>query len=169
MLVRASLVGNARKLLYWLPLLGLQEMQEREKCQIICKLLTMNNLLSEIDKEFDEEFCYQNGIDQMIVRYALCQNPKELREDLQIFIHQAVMQYTNLLDKNGKEIYEGDICKCATYASMSSDEKAPELSYEVYFDQGQWRIGGAALYAWNDKAEIIGNIYENPALLSPNK
>jgi uncharacterized phage protein (TIGR01671 family) len=69
-------------------------------------------------------------------------------------------QYTGLKDKNGKEIYEGDIL-----TSINSN------NIVVYWDEihGRW-IGhdkkhfNEDLYYYNC-GEIIGNIYENPELL----
>jgi uncharacterized phage protein (TIGR01671 family) len=74
-----------------------------------------------------------------------------------------VMQYTGLKDKNGKEIYEGDITK----EEFNSGIK----NCEVVFESGGFFIK-------NEKAEIldnlhwhsnglvvIGNIHENPELL----
>jgi len=70
-----------------------------------------------------------------------------------------VMQFTGLLDKNGKEIYEGDF--------LGEDEKA-----EVKFENGAFRVRGWVIGEWLGKIEmrgkdtsIIGNIYENPELL----
>lgn len=82
------------------------------------------------------------------------------------------MQYTGLKDKNGKEIYEGDIL-LAEYGSHNE-----MLSYfVVQMIDGCW---GAVIYydfpiendcfywryanEFNDH-EVIGNIYENPELL----
>ncbi len=64
-----------------------------------------------------------------------------------------LMQYTGLKDKNGKEIYEGDIIK------KTDKTKSPMLV--------EWR-GGAWGYSnvmWNKYNEILGNIHENPELL----
>lgn len=94
-----------------------------------------------------------NGIDE-----------KHLDDDL------VFMQYTGLKDKNGKEIYEGDI--------LNIGNKYPEDTTDIA--EVKWFRGGMMLklvgrfgyrdIECNDKDcerhEIIGNIYENPELLT---
>ena len=80
-----------------------------------------------------------------------------------------IMQYTGLKDKNGKEIFEGDIIKCYS-------RKNPRLSesvYEVIYHAEGFCCGYIArlkdlagyIELWNDDIEIIGNIHENPELM----
>jgi uncharacterized phage protein (TIGR01671 family) len=78
--------------------------------------------------------------------------------------NMEIMQYTGLKDKNGKEIYEGDII------NLSSWE--PSV-YLVAWDRGAFYMAKKNLEEVGDikyveSGEIIGNIYENPELLTPN-
>jgi len=70
----------------------------------------------------------------------------------------VVMQFTDLKDKNGKEIYEGDIVKQHFYNSMWFDV-IDKVEIDSLF--GVNLRTGIKDCEW----EIIGNIYENPKLL----
>ncbi len=75
----------------------------------------------------------------------------------------VLMQFTGLKDKNGKEIFEGDIVEFIN--SISKGKRIVSID----FRNGQyWLIEmGGALTLLNPAQElkVIGNIYENPELL----
>lgn len=108
----------------------------------------MDNYIDHISWLEDELYCIGDGITYMVSA-----------EDL------VLMQSTGLKDKNGKEIFVGDIIKCTR-----------GCLHEVYIEKeyGGTYCGGMPAvylkglregYAWTEHEEIIGNIYENPELL----
>ena len=78
-----------------------------------------------------------------------------------IFEDIELMQYTGIKNKNGLEIYEGDIIIC---------KYGPEIMMEVkWIDEGFRTLGkynGDNYVGYvKNSAEVVGNIYENPELL----
>jgi uncharacterized phage protein (TIGR01671 family) len=77
--------------------------------------------------------------------------------------HDPVMQYVGLKDKNGKEIYEGDIVK-------QDDGLLSDVRWRINgcdFVLNQFQAVGSYNFGFqiNKGVEVIGNIYENPELL----
>ena len=71
-----------------------------------------------------------------------------------------LMQYTGLHDKNGKEIYEGDILKGTFYGFPMPEY---DYAFQIYWDEKE--KGFMASYFEPSECEVIGNIYDNPELL----
>ena len=69
-----------------------------------------------------------------------------------------IMQFTGLFDKNGREIYEGDVVR-----------EEHNSRYEVVFEEGRFQKKcNSGLYVLQNThyQEILGNIYQNPELIN---
>jgi len=72
-----------------------------------------------------------------------------------------LMQYTGLKDKNGKEIYEGDILSIPPDKYGDEERNVVEYGLGIYLLEEH----GLHLNDWNERGEVIGNIWENKELL----
>lgn len=80
-----------------------------------------------------------------------------------------LMQSTGLKDKNGVEVFQGDIVRC-TRGCPHEVVWLKEYAGMYVGGMPAWYLSGLNEgYAWTGEEEIIGNIYENPELLEEEK
>lgn len=136
-------------------------------------LQTLSGLVTKMYPETKPKMIYGTGI--FFDRYNtwLCSNDsyKCMAEGMEMHIIQkeTLGQYTGLKDKNGKKIYEGDICIVSLkFFDIKKDKSI------VIFKDGQFvfQYGCTDEYvksynAWDvNSIEMIGNIYENHELIN---
>ena len=98
--------------------------------------------------------------DEQIIK-ATYKNGNVVKEDLKNYV---LMQSTGLKDKNGKEIFEGDVVK------MAKNVYSEPTYYEVVIHRGgayrlESKQHGCELWLRYTDCEIAGDIYKNPELL----
>ncbi len=87
-------------------------------------------------------------------------------------IPKTIGQYTGLTDKNGKKIFEGDICEVTTFTYEGEDI---QLLGEVCFKHCSFvfqdlkhpdiEVLFLSVCDFDTDVEVIGNIYDNPELI----
>lgn len=105
-------------------------------------------------------------------------NFKSDREDEMVGVspflqpHIKIMQSTGMRDKNGKEIFEGDIVKPVSFARwIGCVEYLPERAAFIINEHNNdyLRQSSVFLSQFSDGLRVLGNVYENPELLKEER
>ena len=130
-------------------------------------------------------------VPKMVYQSGVYHNGLPILRDFEKYQNIELMQFTGLTDKNGKEIFEGDILQFKYSEESYYRPKGNEFDIiilleneaVVKFNDGAFYLYGIHEKKWQvmlcddtlfpmlgkhqktEKAEIIGNIYENPDLI----
>ena len=83
-----------------------------------------------------------------------------------IDLDATLLQFTGTLDRNGKEIYEGDIIRIVLEATAFPNQGNAEVKWD---GNGWWVFNDNSQKTWykGENVEVIGNVFENPELIEP--
>jgi uncharacterized phage protein (TIGR01671 family) len=90
-----------------------------------------------------------------------CYNILENKDIRYYCNYKSITQYTGVIDRNGVEIYEGDIVNFDK-VEWGGDDNIHVVTWDKTY--GCWCFGGGSISDMEFR-EVIGNIYENPELL----
>ena len=117
-----------------------------------------------------ESIDFKNGFVYYSYHEYTVEGDDHLYGDVIGFEDCVLMQSTGLFDKNGKEIFEGDIVKYKDGCNTFTEEVAYDKNFAVF---GVLDAYVDIIFSFGELAEdidlhsleVIGNIYENPELL----
>lgn len=106
--------------------------------------------------------CCKNKVDESVKQYFILdlKTSDEKVKSIQV-IPETIGQYTGLIDKNGKMIFEGDILSTCFGIGVVKYTKGIFIIVLIEHEKEQH----TTLFSISNNGKIIGNIHDNPELL----
>jgi len=108
---------------------------------------------------------FSSSEEEGLVHYIFCST-----NSAEPIILETIGQFTGLKDKNGIEIYEGDIVELFGWGSQNTSEGKSVIIWDIDingwdFERSNYTEDRYDFIKAIDNCKITGNIYENPKLL----
>ena len=118
----------------------------------------LGRMMSISDMWFNVDSLGEIGLNDSVMNDYITVSPDEIE----------LMQSTGLKDKNGKEIFEGDIVLVldSPYTVFYDNERG---SYRLKPHDDRWNVDYMSNFSHGGNFEVVGNIYENKELLEDCK
>lgn len=121
---------------------------------------------SLIDLDIDSGYCY---IVQPYKKASILPIIFLITDRMKLVDPETLCQFTGLCDKNGKKIWENDICdrkeKYPEVVKMANGDWTLDYSYAIGRDYGNSYCNLGFYVNERKCVEVIGNIFDNPELL----
>ena len=120
-----------------------------------------------MELKFKAQKSHNNETVYFDLKYFLENDDDKMPDGMQ-YVLKNIRQFTGLKDKNGVEIYQGDIVK-----GFKDGKEIEGITDVVVFESAMFQLKNTpsklidfTYELSNKQCEVIGNIYENPELLS---
>jgi len=113
-----------------------------------------------LHKDMSEPFTFGENVVFLCTDHGQHEVPQDCLSNHQF----TILEYTGLKDKNGVEIFEGDIIRCGWYYGDDFGNEVGEMEFSnqvVEFTVGPQGSGFDLNVFGMENAEVIGNIYED--------
>lgn len=118
--------------------------------------------------------CYQRLVVHGVMKHFIAPANSLVFDDIKLIDslievdENTISQFTGLTDRNGKEIYEGDICNCS-YGYTNDKIGIVYYKYGCFYVDDKHPSGNMPLKSLvkseANRIEIIGNIHDDPELM----
>ena len=114
----------------------------------------------------------------VVEKYGTCfpydiKNADTCRQNSYLIDEDTICQYTGLIDKDGKKIWENDIIstqnECIGVVKYGTDEYRHTHGFYIEWIKDMWYRRELGFWAKKEEIAVVGNVYDTPELLDKER